>query len=82
MADRRLPLKKLRRIARRFGVEEDVSGGKGSHTKFFQTIDGRKFTYPIPTSSKEIEQCYVAGFRRRFQLTPADGVSDEEFYGT
>lgn len=57
--DKLLKLKKLRAIARRFGIQEDPSRGKES----------------------EVAKHYVKGFRERFYLTAAEGVSDKDFYG-
>jgi hypothetical protein len=81
MPDRPLKLRELRAALRRFAVEEDPARGKGSHTTFFKNIDGELVSYPVPTSKKDVRQCYVSGCRRRFKLTPADGISDRDFYG-
>jgi hypothetical protein len=81
MARYRLKLRELRKILRTYGVEEDPSAGKGSHTLFWKVIDGRKFTYPVPTTSKDVKPCYVLGCRKRFALTEDDGETDEEFFG-
>jgi hypothetical protein len=78
--DRPLSLKKLRRALLAFGVQEDSSRGKGSHTYFFKTIDGGEVGYPIPTNRNPVLVCYVKGSRRKFRLTPEDGVTDNEFY--
>ena len=52
MAKRRVTIHELRRILRRYGVEEDSSRGKKSHTLFFKQFDDGEFTYligcPIP----------------------------------
>lgn len=81
MSDRRLTLKRLRQILSRYGAWEDSSRGKGSHTMFFRQLAGGVVSYPIPTHKPEVDQVYVRGIRRRFELTPEHGVSDEEFYG-
>lgn len=81
MARHRLKLKQLRKILRSYDVTEDESAGKGSHTLFWKVIDGRKFTYPVPTTSKDVKPCYVIGCRKKFALTKDDGVTDEEFFG-
>lgn len=78
--DRPLPLKKLRRALRAFDVSEDPSRGKGSHTYFYKVVDGGEVGYPIPTSDDPVFVCYVKGSRRKFKLTPEDGVSDKDFY--
>ena len=75
------PLKKLRRILKSYDAWEDSSRGKGSHTMFFRRVDGSLYSYPIPTHRPEINDSYVRGVRKRFKLTPADGVSDEVFFG-
>lgn len=81
MADRSLSLKELRRILSRFGVSEDPSMGKGSHTTFWKKFAEGVFTYPVPTHDKDVQECYVKGCRRKFRLTAKDGVSDKDFYG-
>jgi len=81
MARRRLTLKKLRKILRSYGVRESPSRAKGSHTLFEMTFPDGTFSYPVPTHGKDVKQCYVDGCRKKFRLTPADGVSDDDFYG-
>lgn len=78
--NRPLSLRQLRQILRGFGVAEDSSRGKGSHTVFSKVINGRTESYPVPTSSGEVLVSYMGPIRRKFKLTPADGVTDEEFY--
>ena len=82
MADRRVTLKRLRRILKRYGAWEDPSRGKGSHTMFFRKLASGTVSYPIPTHKPEIAKVYVRGVRRKFELTPEHGVSDEDFYGS
>ena len=77
---RSLKLHDLRRILKSFGVQEDPSRGKGSHTLFTTTVAGQKVTYPVPTSRSEVSSVYVAGCRKRFRLTPGDGILDQEFF--
>ena len=79
MARRRLTLKQLRKILRSFGVEEDPSGGKGSHTLFYKRFDEGVFTYPVP-NERDVKPCYVRGCRKKFRLLPQHGVTDEDFY--
>jgi hypothetical protein len=81
MAKHRLSLKQLRKILRSFNVGEDPSGGKGSHTLFYKQFTDGMFTYPVPTNNNPVLPCYVNGSRKKFRLTEADGVSDEEFFG-
>lgn len=81
MADRSLKIRDLRSILRRFGVSEDPSLGKGSHTTFWKQFPSGVVTYPVPTTRKDVLVCYVRGCRKRFRLMPADGVSDADFYG-
>jgi hypothetical protein len=75
------PLKKLRKILASFGVSEDPSRGKGSHTLFYKKFEDGEFSYPVPTSDKEVNDCYVKGCRKKFRLTKDDGVSDDDFFG-
>lgn len=81
MADRVLKLRDLRKILTRYGVGENTSRGKGSHTVFFKRIGGGTYTYPVPTSGQDVLACYAKGCRVKFKLTEADGVTDAEFYG-
>ena len=78
MPDR--PLKLRDRILRSFGISEDPSRGKGSHTMFFGSVEGRLRRYPIPTHSGDVAVAYVRSVRRVFRLSAADGVSDRDFY--
>jgi hypothetical protein len=79
MADRSLKLSNLRKILRRFGVSEDQSMGKGSHTTFLKKFPEGVFSYPVPTHG-DVLVCYVKGCRKKFRLRAVDGVTDEEFY--
>jgi len=82
MGQRRvLTLKQLRRALASYGVAEDPSRGKGSHTLFFKIIDGGRYTYPVPTTRDPVLECYVKGARRKFRLTKEDGITDEDFFG-
>ena len=80
MGKHRLTLKELRKILRCFGVAEDSSRGKGSHTVFSRTFDDGTFSYPIP-DRKDVLPCYVKGVRKKLRLLPEHGVTDEEFFG-
>ena len=80
MAKHRLKLRELRRILSSYGVSEDSSAGKGSHTKFEKKFSDGSFSYPVP-KDKDVLPCYVTGCRKKFRLTPEDGVSDDEFFG-
>jgi hypothetical protein len=80
MADRPLKLHDLRRILRHFAVQENTKRGKGSHTTFWKKLANGVFSYPVPTSKSDVDACYVRGCRKKFRLTAADGVSDDEFY--
>jgi hypothetical protein len=50
---------------------------------FFPRIADSTFSYPVPKEKKkdEVKDCYVKGVRKKFKLTPNDGVSDSEFMG-
>ena len=76
----RLKLNQLRRILRSFGVVEDESRGKGSNTLFLKKMSDGVYSYPVP-KSKDVRDYVINGCRRKFGLTPEDGVTDDEFYG-
>jgi predicted RNA binding protein YcfA (HicA-like mRNA interferase family) len=78
MADRPLSFQKLTRILCRYGVS--VSRQRGSHVVFSKRFPEGEFSYPVP-KRKDVMVCYVQGCRRKFRLTLAHGVTDEEFYG-
>jgi hypothetical protein len=80
MPDRTIKLRELRRILRRFDVEEAPFRGKGSHILFQKRFPEGTFTYPVP-NKKDVNAPYVRECRKKFRLTPEDGVSDEAFYG-
>ena len=78
--DRHLPFRRLVAILGRYGVGIDRTRGKGSHVLFYRDFENGRVTYPVPTHGKDVLMIYVRGCRRRFRLTTADGVSDEQFY--
>ena len=80
MANRMLKLRDLRKALSKFGVFEDASRGKGSHTMFFKVIDGKMFSYPVPTHGTDVKPCYVNNCRKKFRLTEKDGVTDHDFF--
>jgi hypothetical protein len=80
MADRPLKLHRLRQILKRYGVTEDSSRGKGSHTMFFRTLPEGVFSFPIPTNKEDIYSNYIRSLRKKFRLTELDGVTDYDFY--
>ena len=79
MGKQRVKLNDLERILASFGVSVDRSCGKGSHLKFFKQFPEGRFSYPVP-NEKDVLPCYVKGCRKRFRLTKADGVTDEDFF--
>lgn len=80
MGRRRLKFRDLRKILRSYGVQERRSRGKGDHILFFKQFEDGSFSYPIP-DKPDVLPCYVSGARRKFRLTKADGVTDDEFFG-
>jgi hypothetical protein len=81
MADRPLKLRELRKLLGKYGVTEDASLGKGSHTMFLRKINESVFSYPVPTHGRDVLPIpYVKGCRKKFKLTEKDGVTDKEFY--
>lgn len=75
MPDYPLKLRKLTRILRRYDVQRDDSRGKGSHVLFWKQFEDGKRSFPLP-GKKNVAKHYVTAARRRFSLTPDDGVSD------
>ena len=73
MGGKRLKFHDLRRILGTFGVVEDHT--TGDHVVFAK---GNR-SYPIP-KKKDVNPVYVKGARRKFGLTPADGVSDADLF--
>jgi len=77
MAKRRLKFHDLERILGSFGVSVEA-GAK--HMKFVQVREEGRFTYPVPYTKSEVNDCYVKGCRKRFLLTEEHGVTDDDFY--
>lgn len=70
-------LRDLKRIMARYDVAY-VPGGK--HMAFVGS-GGTRFPMPHRKGSDDVERSYVNALRRAFRLTPAHGVSNDEFYG-
>ena len=67
----------FRRLLARYGV----TVRPGAKHSLLVSSDGRlKYPVPFTKGSDDVFRPYVDGARRRFHLTPEDGVSDEEFY--
>ena len=50
------------------------------HWKMEKVIEGRLAVYVFATrSGRRVARIYVDKARKRFKLTPDDGISDEEF---
>ena len=73
---RLIPFRRFKKLLRRYGIEP-TPGGKHP---IFVSPDGRKFPMPNLKPSSDVERAYVDAARRKFQLMPQDGVSDDEFY--
>lgn len=71
-----MKMKRLRQILSRYGVREDESRGKGSHTFFQRTVDGVELGYPIPTHGNEILDCYVKGVWRALRINETVSYRD------
>jgi len=83
MAKKRLKHGPLMKILRRYGVEEDRKRAKGSHRLLIRRVDGQvlKTAIKFHRSGQEYSERTIEAIRRSLRLTPADGVSDDEFYG-
>ena len=71
-----IKFRRFKRLFRRYGIQV-VPGRKHF---LLCSEDGRKYPVPARKEGDDIERAYVEGARRKFGLTPGDGVSDEEFY--
>lgn len=81
MATRKsLQLRELESILRSFGIDIDRRRGKGGHVLFYGIVKGKQLSFPVP-SDREVKDCYVKGCRRKFELTVAHGITDDDFYG-
>jgi hypothetical protein len=73
----------LRRILKRFGIEENKKRGKGSHRMFVGVVEGRLTHYPTRCHNENEDKpiAVIEAIRRHFQLIDEHGVADEELYG-
>lgn len=74
-----IKMKKLRKALLAQGAWEEPARGKGGHTAFLCEVEGKIQLFPLP-NKKELADSYVRAIRRKFKLTPEDGVSDEDFF--
>src|SRR5437867_2759738 len=83
MAEKPLPYRTLRKVLKSFGIEEEKRRGKGSERMFAGVVNGRVERYPTKCHSEgdEKPKAVIKAIRRRFGLTEADGVTDQDFYG-
>lgn len=75
-----MPFSDFKRKLRHFGITLKP-GGRGSHYKLTKVVGGVTIIYTVAVHHSEVDDVYVRGTRKRFRLTPAHGVSDEEFSG-
>ena len=71
-----LSFRRFKKLFKRYNIE--VRPGK-KHP-ILCAADGRKYPIPNLKDGDDIEKAYTDGARRKFGLTPEDGVSDAEFY--
>lgn len=67
----------------KYGVSEDMQRAKGSERLWIRALpDGSKRSIPVTCHGPGyvIGVGLIKAIRRRFLLTPQDGISDEEFY--
>ncbi len=81
MSRRRLTLRELRKILRSYDVQENRGRGTGSHTLFEKTFAEGTFSYPVPTHSKDVKQCYVDGCRKSSGLPGPTVFRTKSFSG-
>ena len=72
----------LRKRLKRYGIEEDKAGGKGSERMFLGYVEGRLVTFPTKCHNEGDEKPVpvIEAIRRAFHLTEEHGVADREFY--
>jgi hypothetical protein len=82
MAKKPLRYRDLRKILKRFGIEERKSRGKGSERIFSGMVNGKLVRYPTKCHNEGDEKPIpvINAIRRAFGLTEENGVTDEEFY--
>ena len=77
MANRPLSYRKFLELAKKFGVVElpKKKRGKGSERLWERTVNGRRLLTTVTChKGKDV--------RRRLELSPDHGVSDDDFYGS
>ena len=83
--DRPTRYRELLALASKYGVYEDSARAKGSERLWIRVLpDGHKRSIPVTChgSGYVIGVGLVKSIRRRLLLTPADGVTDEDFYSS
>ena len=66
----------LKKYLRKFRIELK----QGSKHPYFEDPAGNKYPQPFTKDNADVERVYVDAIRRKFRLTPEDGISDEQFY--
>lgn len=78
---------KLRDVKRMFAAfhVQYISGTTIGHKRPRHAMlcapGGGKFPLPYRNDSDDVFRTYIEAARRKFHLTPADGVADKDFYG-
>lgn len=67
------------REMRHYGIEVMAPTGGGLRFKLKKRIDDAWVIYIVARHKNRIDDVYVRKTRRRFHLTPDDGVSNAEF---
>lgn len=82
MGEKAIPYRRLRKILKTYGIEEDARAGKGSERMFVGLVGGVIVKYPTKchgegdTKPKGV----IRAIRRVFCLTATDGIADKDFY--
>ena len=74
----------LKKVLRSFGIDAIIAKSRGHKRKLHCLLvndKGDKFPIPASGDGDDIERSYVNAARRKFKLTPEDGVTDDDFYG-
>jgi len=74
----------VKRVFAEYGIEAvegAAAGRRRPKHPYLASPDGKKYPIPARKNSDDIFREYIESARRKFGLTPEEGVSDEAFYG-
>ncbi len=74
----------VRKVFREYGIETREGASPGHRRPphpLLVSPDGQKYPIPARGQNDDVSRHYIDGARRKFGLTPENGISDEEFWG-